>query len=88
MIRQSNVKSAVRCEYCGREFMPRRAGGRFCGASCRRRAWLDRNPEKAAELAVKDKARLKAYIIERGGVWIDRPSPNRSPLRNGPLRTR
>jgi hypothetical protein len=64
----------ARCEHCGREFTPRRSNGRYCNPYCRRRAWLERNPDKAAELAVKDKARLKAYIIERGGVWIDEPA--------------
>ena len=60
------------CEQCGVEFLPKTARGRFCSPYCRRRAWLARNPEKAAELAERDKARLRAHVIALGGVWVDR----------------
>lgn len=62
----------TRCEQCGAEFLPKTRRGRFCSAYCRRRAWLERNPEKAAELAERDRARLKAAVIARGGVWVER----------------
>jgi hypothetical protein len=34
-------------------------------------AWLDRNPERAAELAERDKARLRAHIVGNDGEWVD-----------------
>jgi hypothetical protein len=61
----------TQCEQCGREFVARRPWGRFCSAYCRRRAWLDRNPEKAAELHERDIARLRAHIIGNDGTWIE-----------------
>lgn len=57
------------CEHCGQTFALRRSWGRFCSAYCRRVAWLDRNPERAAELAERDKARLRERIIGNGGTW-------------------
>ena len=62
-----NVSRA--CEHCGSAFVARRPWARFCSAYCRRVAWLDRNPERAAELAERDKARLRAHIIGNGGTW-------------------
>ncbi len=70
------IATVTECEHCGSEFIPRRPHGRFCGAYCRRLAWLDRNPEKAAELAERDKARLRAHILQRGGEWVDRSVVN------------
>ena len=60
---------AARCEHCGEEFTPRRPHGRFCGAYCRRLAWLERNPEKAAILAERDRQRLREHVIAAGGEW-------------------
>jgi len=57
------------CEQCGAAFVARRPWGRFCSSYCRRLAWLDRNPERAAELAERDKARYRAHIIGNGGTW-------------------
>jgi hypothetical protein len=57
------------CEHCGAAFVARRPWARFCSAYCRRVAWLDRNPERAAELAEQDKARLRERIISNGGTW-------------------
>ncbi len=57
------------CEQCGAAFVARRPWARFCSAYCRRVAWLDRNPERAAELAERDKGRLRAHIIGNGGTW-------------------
>ncbi len=54
------------CERCGTEFTRRRPHGRFCSAYCRRVAWLARNPEKAAEIARKDRQRYRKFIISRG----------------------
>jgi hypothetical protein len=62
----------TRCEQCGAEFLSKTGRGRFCGPYCRRRAWLARNPERAAELAERDRARLRAHVIARGGVWVER----------------
>ena len=66
------VLNVSRCEQCGREFTPRRPWGRFCNDYCRRLAWLGRNPERATELALSDKIRLRKHIIERGGEWKDK----------------
>ena len=65
-----NVSRA--CEQCGSAFVARRPWGRFCSAYCRRVAWLDRNPERAAELAERDRARLRAHIIGNEGEWVER----------------
>ena len=59
------------CEHCGAAFVARRPWARFCSAYCRRVAWLGRNPERAAELAERDKARLRAHIIGNDGEWVD-----------------
>ena len=59
------------CEHCGQTFAPRRSWGRFCSAYCRRLAWLDRNPVRAAELVERDKKRLKAHIVGSGGEWVN-----------------
>ena len=59
------------CEHCGAAFVARRPWARFCSAYCRRAAWLDRNPERAAELAERDKARLRAHIVGNDGEWVD-----------------
>ena len=59
------------CEECGSAFVARRPWARFCSAYCRRVAWLGRNPERAAELAERDKARLRAHIIGNDGEWVD-----------------
>ena len=64
-----NVSRA--CEHCGSAFVARRPWARFCSAYCRRVAWLDRNPERAAELAERDKARLRAHIVGNDGKWVD-----------------
>ena len=59
------------CEECGSAFVARRPWARFCSAYCRRVAWLDRNPERAAELAERDKARLRAHIVGNDGEWVE-----------------
>ena len=64
--------AAALCEQCGAEFTPKRPHGRYCGPYCRRLAWLARNPQKAAELAERDRARLRDHIIANGGEWIER----------------
>ena len=64
--------AVTQCENCGDAFMPRRPHGRFCSAYCRRQAWLGRNPEKAAELAERDRQRLREHVIGCGGEWVDR----------------
>lgn len=62
---------ATHCEHCGGAFVARRPWARFCSAYCRRVAWLVRNPERAAELAKRDKLRLRAHIIGNDGNWVD-----------------
>ena len=57
------------CEHCGDAFTPRRPHGRFCSSYCRRLAWLGRNPAKAAELAERDRQRLREHVIGCGGEW-------------------
>lgn len=64
--------TVTNCEHCGREFVALRPWTRFCTAYCRRRAWLARNPDKAAELAERDKARLRLHFEERGREWADK----------------
>ena len=59
------------CPVCGGAFVARRPWSRYCTARCRRVAWIERNPERAAELAQKDKQRLRTHIEGRGGVWVD-----------------
>lgn len=59
------------CQQCGREMVVRRPSKRFCGAACRRAAWLVRNPEKAAILAISDKARLREHLASRGIAWVE-----------------
>ena len=54
------------CEQCGVAFVARRPWARFCSAYCRRLAWLERNPERAAELAERDRARLHQHVIGNG----------------------
>jgi len=58
------------CEQCGSAFGARRPWARFCSAYCRRLAWLGRNPERAAELAERDRARLRVHVIGKGGEWV------------------
>lgn len=67
--RQSTVTRP--CQQCGREMTVRRPSKRFCGAACRRAAWLLRNPEKAAALAARDKARLREHLESKGIVWVE-----------------
>ena len=64
--------TVILCENCEQEFTPRRPHGRFCCAYCRRVAWLGRNPDKAAELAERDRQRLREHIIGGGGEWVER----------------
>ena len=64
--------TVTRCEQCGVEFLPKSRLARFCSPYCRRRAWLARNPEKAAVLAERDRARLRAHVLALGGVWVER----------------
>lgn len=66
------ITTVTQCENCGDAFTPRRPHGRFCSSYCRRQAWLGRNPEKAAELAERDRQRLREYVIGCGGEWVDR----------------
>ena len=60
-----------KCDQCQRDMVVKRPSKRYCSAACRRAAWLVRNPEKAAELAVKEKARLRALLESRGIVWVE-----------------
>ena len=58
------------CDHCGQSFTTKRPKqARYCSGNCRRKAWLERNPDKAAELAKSDKKRLQAHIIAKGRKW-------------------
>jgi hypothetical protein len=70
--RRGNVTVKI-CERCGAEYVTRRPKqARYCSALCRRLAWLAANPERAAQLAESDKARLKAHLEAKGIAWEDR----------------
>ena len=61
------------CQHCGIEYRAKRpAQSRFCGSRCRRLAWLERNPERAAALAAGDKERLRLHLAGRGIAWQER----------------
>ena len=66
-----SADKSPQCEQCGAAFVARRPWARFCNAYCRRLAWLGRNPERAAELAERDRARLRAHVIGNGREWVD-----------------
>lgn len=54
------------CDHCGEPYRAVKAWSRYCGPRCRRLAWLERNPEKAALLAERDRARYRARLESRG----------------------
>jgi hypothetical protein len=59
------------CHFCGRGMTVKRPSKRYCNDGCRRNAWLKRNPEKAAALAISDKQRLRAHLESRGVAWVE-----------------
>ena len=64
------------CQHCGIEYRAKRpAQSRFCGSRCRRLAWLERNPERAAALAERDRQRLRLHLAGRGIAWQERGQP-------------
>lgn len=63
------IPNVSRCEHCHRDLTPLRPWGWFCSAYCRRLAWLDCNPEKAAELAERERQRLREHVIGCSGEW-------------------
>ena len=66
------IVTAKICENCGRGYgTSRPTRSRFCTTSCRRRAWLVANPERARELAAADKERLKQHMLKNGFKWIE-----------------
>ena len=67
-----NDKVTRPCQQCGREMVVKRPSKQYCNAACRRKAWLQRNPEKAAALAASDKERLRAHLESRGIAWVER----------------
>jgi hypothetical protein len=70
--RRGNV-TVKTCQQCGAEYVTRRPKqSRYCSPVCRRGAWLAANPERAAQLAEGDKARLKAHLEAKGIAWEDR----------------
>ena len=61
------------CQHCGIEYRAKRpAQSRYCGPRCRRLAWLERNPERAAALAESDRQRLRLHLAGRGIAWQER----------------
>ena len=71
--RDTGVKlTAKLCDYCGAEYLTSRPKqARFCTTNCRRKSWLLANPERAAELAEADKARLQAHFVAMGYEWVE-----------------
>jgi hypothetical protein len=68
--KQAPAQTIKRCEHCGQSYGTLRpAQSKFCSGNCRRDAWLMRNPERAAEMATKDKERLRAHLEGRGVAW-------------------
>ena len=64
------------CQHCGIEYRAKRpAQSRYCGPRCRRLAWLERNPERAAALAESDRQRLRLHLAGRGIAWQERGQP-------------
>lgn len=63
------VPNVSRAEHWQRDSSPRQPWGRFCSPFCRRLVWLDRNPYKAAELAERDRQRLRENVIGCCGEW-------------------
>lgn len=61
----------VTCGFCGNEFSAKTKRARYCNAVCRREAWLLRNPDRAAELAESDKARLRLHLESKGIAWVE-----------------
>jgi hypothetical protein len=60
------------CQQCGCEMVVKRPSKQYCNAACRRKAWLQRNPEKAAALAASDKERLRVHLESKGIAWVER----------------
>ena len=46
--RKENRKTV--CAMCGKEFMPARAGARFCSAACKQKAYRERNKNQTDEI--------------------------------------
>lgn len=67
--------TTVTCGFCGNEFQAKTRRAQYCNAVCRRDAWLLRNPERAAELAESDKARLRAHLESKGIAWVESAKP-------------
>ena len=70
--RHINVTAnTITCAFCSRDFEAKRPKqARYCNATCRRKAWLKRNPEKAAELVESSKARLRVHLESKGITWV------------------
>lgn len=70
----ANVTNGVlrSCDWCGNEYTALRPRSRYCTSYCRRQAWLERNPEKAAELNERSRRHWRSVVEARGGVWEDR----------------
>ena len=71
MRKKATANVTVTCAFCNAEFLAKTSRAQYCSAMCRRDAWLQRNPERAAQLAESDKARLRAHLEAKGVEWID-----------------
>jgi hypothetical protein len=70
---KGNNVTVKSCAHCDGDFETKRPKqARYCGPQCRRAAWLLRNPDKAAALAVSDRQRLRLHLESRGIVWQER----------------
>ena len=69
--KKATANVTLTCAYCNAEFLAKTSRAKYCSAMCRRDAWLERNPERAAELAESDKARLRAHLEAKGIEWIE-----------------
>ena len=71
-VTSTNTKRNI-CLHCGKAYKAKRPKTScYCGAACRRAAWLLRNPEKAREYVKRDKLRLRAHLESRGIAWEER----------------
>jgi len=61
-----------KCDICGREYVAKRDTSKYCGGTCRQRAWLINRPDIAAARNAAYREMMKARVLARGGEWIER----------------
>ena len=55
----------IKCEYCGVEFEAKRSDAKYCSKSCCKRAYYQKNLEKAKEYTIRWYANNK----EKNKIW-------------------